>query len=347
MDPDDGLNGEVRYRLRRELNQADALFTINELTGLVQLAGQLDRETAKTHALRVEAYDLGQPTPLQTDLDLTVYVVNVNDHRPQFIVDRFTINMTENQPAGSQARTLLKTVDLDDVEEDDVRLDVCYYIVAGNADRVFQLHPTSHALTALQTLDRETRSEYRLVVWATDQCSQPPPPPPSADSVDPELEDASLLEVVVFVNDENDNAPVFTQRVFTGGVSTDLAFGTSFMRVEATDLDDGANAVPKYTVCGPVQQSRAEGLAASPSARPTPNLFTLDADSGEVRLNFDPQENQKGYFSFPVCAEDAGGLVDRARVVVYLLRQDQRVKFVTRSQPQEIRNGWKSSRYYI
>jgi hypothetical protein len=42
----------------------------------------------------VEAYDLGVPTPLSSDLDLTVYVRNVNDYEPQFLTDEYNINFT-------------------------------------------------------------------------------------------------------------------------------------------------------------------------------------------------------------------------------------------------------------
>lgn len=44
--------------------------------------------------IRVEAYDLGVPTPLSSDLDLTVYVRNVNDYQPQFLKDEININFT-------------------------------------------------------------------------------------------------------------------------------------------------------------------------------------------------------------------------------------------------------------
>lgn len=39
-----------------------------------------------------------------------------------------------------------------------------------------------------------------------------------------------------------------------------------------------------------------------------------------------------------VLANDTGGLRDMARVFIYLLREDQRVMFVLRQQPIEIRN---------
>ena len=42
----------------------------------------------------MEAYDLGVPTPLSSDLDLTVYIRNVNDYEPQFLMDEHNINFT-------------------------------------------------------------------------------------------------------------------------------------------------------------------------------------------------------------------------------------------------------------
>ena len=201
-------------------------------------------------------------------------------------------------------------------------------IVGGNEDEMFQLNPVSHALIAAKTLDRELQDVFEIIVQATEDCRAVPQPISQFDPLD-----NTLLSVLVYVDDENDNSPVFERQVFTGGVSTDLSFGTSFMSIHAEDLDHGVNAEVEYSVCGPVERSHSEGFGSEKR-----NLFLVEPQTGDIRLNFDPQENQKGYFSFSVCARDVGGLGDTARVVVYLLRQDQRVKFVTRSQPQEIRH---------
>ncbi len=63
----------------------------------------------------------------------------------------------------------------------------------------------------------------------------------------------------------------------------------------------------------------------------------MDPSTGEISLNFDPQRGMKGYFAFGVRASDAAGHVDKARVQIYLLREDQRVRFVMRDQPSQIR----------
>lgn len=44
--------------------------------------------------------------------------------------------------------------------------------------------------------------------------------------------------------------------------------------------------------------------------------FLLDRDSGEISLNFDPQEDMKGYFEFQILANDTDGLSDSAIVKV-------------------------------
>lgn len=65
--------------------------------------------------------------------------------------------------------------------------------------------------------------------------------------------------------------------------------------------------------------------------------FILDEDTGSIFLNFDPQKSMKGYFDFLLMANDTGGLSDTAKVVIYLLREDQKVKFVLRQNPPELR----------
>ena len=63
----------------------------------------------------------------------------------------------------------------------------------------------------------------------------------------------------------------------------------------------------------------------------------LNSTSGEVILNFDPLEGMKGHFEFVVTAIDPSGHLDAAKVKIYLIREDQKVRFVVRSHPSEIR----------
>jgi len=327
VDEDNGLNGEVRYRIRKDSSGNHEIFEIDPVTGAISLTKTLDRERTRMHELRIEAYDLGVPTPLQSDLDLMIYVQNVNDHEPQFIVDEFSVNFTENESGGSEIRKILNTIDLDEEEAGDEKIMVCYYIVSGNSEGIFHLDSVSHEIIVVKPLDREEKISHVLIIKATEDCGTVP-----GEVLEFNPLDNTLLLLNIIVVDVNDNAPVFERRLFTGGVSTDLEFGTKFMSVKATDSDSGINSQIEYSICGQVELLNSEGFGENEKAP-----FLVEPDTGEVVLNFDPQENQKGYFSFEVCARDIDGKEDTAKVVVYLLREDQRVKFVTRSQPQELR----------
>ncbi|KAJ8962164.1 hypothetical protein NQ318_018121 [Aromia moschata] len=286
IDEDIGFNGAVRYRLKADPAGHWKFFNLQPVSGILELRLPLNRKKQKIYDIRIEAYDLGVPTPLSSDLDLTVYVSNINDYQPQFLMDEFMVNFTENKQADLEIRKLPDTVDRDEFELDGPPSPICYYIIGGNENGLFHVNPIEHTLV-----------------------------------------------VIVKVLDVNDNAPKFVHRVFTGGVSTATSFGTKFMHVKAEDADIGVNAVISYYLIGRVQMTLTEGLE---NLQRLP--FIVEKDTGAVQLNFDPQQGMKGYFDFMVLANDTGGLQDMARVFIYLLREDQRVRFVLRQQPPELRS---------
>ena len=69
---------------------------------MITLVQGLDRERQKIYEIRIEAHDLGVPTSLSSDLDLRIYVKNVNDHEPEFLVKEFSANFTENTQPGRE-----------------------------------------------------------------------------------------------------------------------------------------------------------------------------------------------------------------------------------------------------
>ncbi|KAI4457764.1 fat atypical cadherin-related [Holotrichia oblita] len=327
-DEDVGSNGMVRYRLKADPAGHWKTFNLQPVSGILELRLPLNRAKQKIYDIRIEAYDLGIPTPLTSDLDLTVYVSNINDYQPQFLVDEFVANFTEHSGPGFERSKLPETIDRDELEFDGPPTPICYYIVGGNENRNFRLDKFTHELTINRELDREERDSYILLVKAAEDCNNSPRIESSFDSLDD-----TLLKVLVNVADVNDNPPRFIHRIFTGGVSTATSFGTKFMQVKAEDLDYGENAVISYYLIGQVQMTLTEGLENL--QRPP---FLVEKNTGVVRLNFDPQQGMKGYFDFMVLANDTGGLQDTARVFIYLLREDQRVRFVLRQQPPELRD---------
>ncbi|XP_043267778.1 cadherin-23 [Venturia canescens] len=328
-DADTGLNGDVHYRLKQDLAGHWRTFQIDDKTGVITTKLPLDRETQRLYEIRVEARDLGTPTPLSSDLDLMIYVRNINDYEPQFLVDIFEVRFTEENVPGSETILLPETIDRDEVDDlDDPPTQVCYFIVGGNDDGFFTLDIFKHELSTAKILDREQQEEYLLLIKATEDCTTVPGNQSFFDETDD-----TLLKVIVTVDDINDNPPKFVSKIFTGGVTTDADFGTQFMHVKAIDVDAGDNAAVSYYQIGQIQMTLTEGLD---DIKLQP--FLVDRLTGAVSLNFDPQRRMKGYFDFEVLANDTDGLFDKSRVFIYLLREDQRVRFVLRQHPPEVRN---------
>jgi hypothetical protein len=76
-------------------------------------------------------------------------------------------------------------------------------------------------------LDREKQEKHVLLIKATEDCKSVPDKETRFDEADD-----TLLQVIVKVDDINDNAPRFVNKVFTGGVTTEADFGTQFMHVK-------------------------------------------------------------------------------------------------------------------
>ncbi|KAH9361060.1 hypothetical protein HPB48_002922 [Haemaphysalis longicornis] len=337
-DSDFGANAEVRYRLKDLPNGHWKTFRLDERTGVITLRQTLDRETQKVYELRVEAYDLGQPTSLSSDLDLTVFVTDVNDYAPEFTEDVHQLTFTENLRPGMETYKLISTIDRDD-DLSILKPIPCYYIVGksirpykiplsgGNEKGRFALDIFTHQLSATEALDREEQANYTLVVRASDDCFHEPRP---VTRFDPK--DNTLLQVEISVLDLNDNPPRFVSRVFTGGVTMEADFGVVFMTVKAVDRDEGINSVVSYYIGGDIRRTLSEGLESL-----TGPPFLINHRTGDLSLNFYPQKGMKGYFDFEVVANDTEGFYDTASVFIYLLREDQRVRFVLRLTPEEFR----------
>lgn len=289
----------------------------------------------------------------------------------------FLYTFLEHVQAGDEKRKLPDTVDREEVDDlDDDPSTVCYYIVDGNENGLFHLDRVTHILSVNRELDREMKANYTLLVKASEDCLNFPNFTASQtlrvvtanrqrkpknensrfmssqnivngtestveedddDEETPEssqlvADDATFVQVIVYVQDINDNPPRFVQKIFTGGVTTSANFGAEIMKLNAVDEDEGLNAKMFFYQIGKARKTLAEGLD---SIKEQP--FLIERDTGLVRLNFDPQKDMKGYFDFTVTVKDSKGFNDTAKVFIYLLREDQRMKIVLRQQHFEVR----------
>ena len=77
-------------------------------------------------------------------------------------------------------------------------------------------------------LDREKKSLYKLHIKATEECTN------ANLSLDTTSHSGNLLKATVYINDINDNSPVFESKIFTGGISTSSLFGATILQLQVS-----------------------------------------------------------------------------------------------------------------
>ncbi|XP_019384093.1 PREDICTED: protocadherin-16, partial [Crocodylus porosus] len=253
-----GPNSQVRYALLRQ-EPSGASFQLDAHSGTLSLLRVLDRETAASFLLVVEATDQARNASQRRSAAVTarVFVTDENDNAPTFLSPS-AVRVVEDQPTGFVA---LHVVAQDGDLGENGR--VSYALRAGNADGRFHLNPSTGALSIVRALDREEVAQHNLTVVATDHGF-------------PRHSATQLLSVLVL--DVNDEAPVFTQPDYEAGVRENLLAGTSVLQVQATDRDLGANGEVRYG-----------GLSGGPfSIHPQTGLITttraLDREEQELHV---------------------------------------------------------------
>uniref|UniRef100_A0A183CWA8 CA domain-containing protein n=1 Tax=Gongylonema pulchrum TaxID=637853 RepID=A0A183CWA8_9BILA len=205
-------------------------FTINEHTGLIVVAKELDREEQNSYVLNVTVSDQAA-SPLSSSTLLEVIVDDVNDNAPEFTSENYTVTIAEDTPIGTSFIQITAT----DVDEGDNAL-IDYYLMEQDGDSAaFKLDRSSGTLRVISNLDRELIPKYLLTITAQDRGS------PSF---------SSFCTVSVVITDVNDNAPQFESSQYDLWVAENSPAGTTIGTIISRDLDEGENARIHFRIFG-------------------------------------------------------------------------------------------------
>uniref|UniRef100_A0A3Q0R7E9 Cadherin-related 23 n=1 Tax=Amphilophus citrinellus TaxID=61819 RepID=A0A3Q0R7E9_AMPCI len=228
-DNDAGLNAELSYFIT-DGNQ-DGKFSVGFRDGVVRTVVGLDRETQAAYTLIIEAIDNGPAGSRQTGTaTVFVEVQDVNDNRPIFLQNSYETSILESVPQGTSILQVQAT-DADQGENGRV----LYRILTGNSNNLFSIDRQTGLVTrGLRALNRETSSSHMLEVEAynSDEGSM-----------------RSSVRVIIYVDDANDEVPVFTQQQYNRlGLRETAGVGTSVIVVRATDPDTGDGGAVAYAI---------------------------------------------------------------------------------------------------
>ncbi|XP_039727991.1 cadherin-23 isoform X3 [Pteropus medius] len=228
-DNDVGLNAELSYFITG--GNVDGKFSVGYRDAVVRTVVSLDRETTAAYTLVLEAIDNGPVGKRHTGTaTVFVTVLDVNDNRPIFLQSSYEASVPEDIPEGHSIVQLMAT----DADEGEFGR-VWYRILHGNHGNNFRIHVSSGLLMrGPQPLDREQDSSHMLIVEAYNHDLGPM---------------RSSVRVIVYVEDVNDEAPVFTQQQYSRLALRETAgIGTSVIVVRATDRDTGDGGLVNYRI---------------------------------------------------------------------------------------------------
>ncbi|XP_058533410.1 protocadherin beta-7-like [Ochotona princeps] len=307
-DLDTGSYGEVVYTLFYPTERVLQTFQINSASGHLLLKAQLDYEAIQTYTLTIKAQDGGG---LFGKCTVVVDVTDINDNAPDLIMSSVTSPVPENSP-----ETVVAVFRIRDRDSGSNGKMVC----SIQEDLPFVLKPSVENFYTLVTdgsLDREARAHYTITITVSDLGT-------------PRLQ--SQHNVTVHVSDVNDNAPTFSQALYTLFVLENNSPALHIGSVSASDRDAGANAQITYSLLTqdhttqqpqlPQGQPQGQGQEQG-QAQPQVDvgaLVALDAASGQLfALRALDYETLRA-FEFGVRASDGGSpaLSGEARVRVVL-----------------------------
>ncbi|XP_023977064.1 protocadherin-15 isoform X7 [Physeter macrocephalus] len=259
------------------------VFNLSETTGILILGKALDRESTDRYILIVTASD-GRPDGTST-ATVNVVVTDVNDNAPVFdpyLPRNLSVVEEEANAFVGQVRAT----------DPDAGINGQVHYSLGNFNNLFRITSNGSIYTAVK-LNREVRDYYELVVVATDGAVHPR---------------HSTLTLAIRVLDIDDNSPVFTNSTYTVVVEENLPAGTTFLQIEAKDVDLGANV--SYRI-------------RSPEVK---HFFALHPFTGELSLlrslDYEAFPDQEASITFLVEAFDIYGTMPPGIATVTVIVKD-------------------------
>ncbi|NXF86819.1 PCD15 protein, partial [Eubucco bourcierii] len=292
-DPPGTPASRVRYKVDVvQFPYSASIFDVEEDSGRVVTRVNLNEEPSTVFKLVVIAYDDGDPVKFNTTtVEITVLQPSVI---PRFTQDEYRPPaVSESAPKGTVVVVVTAAA---------LNQTIVYSIVAGNEEEVFAINNRTGVIWVQKPLDYESVTSYELRVQAD-----------SLQVVRSNLRvpsKSNTAKVLIEVKDENDHVPVFTKKMYIGGVSEDAKMFSSVLKVKADDKDTGNYSAMHYRLIIPPIKDGKEG-------------FVIEAYTGLIKTAMMFKNMRRSYFKFQVIATDdyGKGLSSKAEVLVSVVNQ--------------------------
>ncbi|XP_039276139.1 cadherin-86C [Nilaparvata lugens] len=249
VDGDRGSPREIKYGLVAEGNPFTVFFDIDQKKGIMKLVRPLKEliSISRSHqpilltvVAEEEVSDPSQPPALSSTATIALLLSDVANTPPYFHNQNYVCRLDENSLQGTAL--IFGDPYITEVKDDDMGKFGIFALSLENNNGTFEITPAVAERSANfvirvrdnSMLDYEQRHTVRFTIVAKE-----------VNPGKPGL--SSTANVIVYIEDKNDNEPIFSQQVYHAQVPENATMGMKVVKVEATDMDLGQAGQIKYT----------------------------------------------------------------------------------------------------
>ncbi|XP_030375675.1 fat-like cadherin-related tumor suppressor homolog [Scaptodrosophila lebanonensis] len=243
-------------------------YSIGKKSGIISLQNMLNFTDKTSTLLNISSSD-GMHT---TYARLKITLVPENLHSPEFEKQGYEATIFENQSPGQEIITVRAT------DDDFGNYASLYYEIASEEmKKFFDINRSTGSISSKVTFDRESRSEYEVLLKAIDGGSK-----------------FGFALLRVLIDDINDNSPYFPIKEYKIVINTSTQINDTILTVKAVDNDYNENGLVKYIV---------EPNSLKSSLKET---FNINEKTGEITVKNRIDKSGEKIFQFFVRAFDSG-----------------------------------------
>uniref|UniRef100_A0A8C9NCX9 Cadherin domain-containing protein n=1 Tax=Serinus canaria TaxID=9135 RepID=A0A8C9NCX9_SERCA len=207
-------------------NSPEMKFAIDQHTGVIIVAEPLDFEETAVYTLHIIVSD----SVHQTEAELTILVLDINDNPPVFTQDFYQVNLPELISMNATVLTLSA------IDRDTEHNGMISYKILSSCEGFSIDHKNGSLFFTEPVMQLKNISIIHLLIEATDGGS----PPLSA-----------VTSLEVHIEDVNNCAPRFTKALYNLSLSEDASAGESVLLFSAIDCDwTRDNTFVEYSIIG-------------------------------------------------------------------------------------------------
>ncbi|XP_014359554.2 cadherin-89D isoform X1 [Papilio machaon] len=268
-------------------------FAVEERSGVITVIHDLSKFNRLMYDFEAVAMQEGINLSIATNA--TIHVVDADDERGFLLKGSqspITFHVKENL-AGAMIGQIFNINSSSTTMNKPTNI---RYIIANQQDVTDDIAiGQDGTIYAQKPLDREKRDSYRMTVIAEFNKGI--------------VSGAGIYQVNIFVDDENDNPPIFDNPIYEGVITENAKKGTEVKmtnKIRATDADLGQNAIFSYTLFG-------DGH----------DLFAVNELSGVVTyVGNKLDREERGSYLLKVVARDKGSLKSEAKLTITVLDEN-------------------------